>query len=193
MGEWSAVEDLFLLGLGIDIVAAWVLASGLIMSDEEIVGVSRPYWGPNPELLYVRTLDRLKALVGVALFTIGFVVQGIGYVIDLSSTASDQSSPKQAIAGGLSLAVGLLLAIAAYFVAKRVLLKRRVYNVCRISAEGKEMRLLEVPTYDFLAAVGSHGWRRNSDESAPGYCHRVFSRFLPGPASRKPLPDSGES
>jgi hypothetical protein len=106
------ITDLFVVGLGFDLVGAWLLAHGLIAKPSVIVHRHWPYWPDgliDPLPSFAAAEDHVDGQCGVVALVVGFAFQAVGYVLDLAAQGDSQQST------GRALTALALLAIAAGF------------------------------------------------------------------------------
>jgi hypothetical protein len=84
MASPFVIEDLFPLGLGFDVAGACLLAKGLLLSPQQIRGLSGAYWGWNARDIVLRVDDKVAGSFGVLALVLGFLAQSVGYVVLLS-------------------------------------------------------------------------------------------------------------
>lgn len=87
-----AVTDLFVVGLGFDLVGGWLLARGLITSPALIIAQGSSYWGTNYAANLAAAEDRIDARFGIGSLLLGFALQALGYVLDLAKDDGAVSS-----------------------------------------------------------------------------------------------------
>ena len=87
--SWS---DVFVVGIGFDIAGAYLLAKGLLMSDRQVLGLARSYYGGSPDQVVARVDDRIAGKVGVVALVVGFLFQLAGYVINVSIASATTST-----------------------------------------------------------------------------------------------------
>jgi hypothetical protein len=116
-----AVEDLFLMGLGLDIAGAFLLTRGVLESPARFLDSAGTYLGYNPFQLVERARGRADALLGVGSLVLGFAVQAVGY---FAALATDGESPHGWLAAAIGVAVGA--AAAGVVLALHRLLRERI-------------------------------------------------------------------
>lgn len=73
------VEDLFVAGIGFDVVGAWLLARGLVASPGDLALRTASFWGGNPIATASQIEDRVRGQAGVRLLVLGFLLQAVAY------------------------------------------------------------------------------------------------------------------
>jgi hypothetical protein len=111
MSEHLSLTDLFLVGLALDITGAWLLAKGLLISPAAISNISATLWGGNPETARDRCSSRVDAEFGVAYLAGGFLLQAVGYSLEIGGVETDTGATR------LVLAIVGAIAVAAISVA----------------------------------------------------------------------------
>jgi hypothetical protein len=91
--DYLSLTDLFLVGLGLDISGAILLAKGLLLSPRELAMLNT-YYGSSNGVHKDRCRNRALGEFGVAYLTAGFVLQAVGYALEIgghpSRTGSDR-------------------------------------------------------------------------------------------------------
>jgi hypothetical protein len=173
-----AVMDLFVVGLGFDLVGAWLLARGLIAKPEIIVMRNASYWASNAPSALASAQDRIDGLFGVGSLLLGFMLQALGYVLDLAGvgTTTADSSARTLTALGL-LTVAVVLALGAWRLSHNGLLRVLLTEM----AYWQPTRADEAPTrQDRANPTNLAYWAHNlGDPRRPGeddwaYAKRVF-------------------
>jgi hypothetical protein len=124
-----SLTDLFILGLGLDLAGAVLIARGLLISPAAIARLNT--WGG---LESGSTVDRARnwvdAFFGVVYLGLGFACQAAGYFAELGG-----STPKgggcRALWAALTLAITLVLALLLWWASKERGLKRLLIAVAR--------------------------------------------------------------
>lgn len=106
-----AIEDLVLGGLGLEVVAAVLLARGLLSSPD--LKRSGAHLGYNPELVEQQAHDFIAARFGLAYLAIGFIAQIVAYVVVLGAGAVTDPTALHAVVAlafaALAAAIGALV------------------------------------------------------------------------------------
>src|SRR5439155_9132508 len=120
--SWS---DVFVVGIGLDIAGAYLLAKGLLMGDRQVLGLARTYFDASPDQVVARVDDRIAGTVGVMALVVGFLFQLAGYFINSSIRVSttDASLPRGLVTIGL--AVGAVAVVRIAYSTIRPTLRRR--------------------------------------------------------------------
>src|SRR5690606_16572368 len=101
-------RDLFLVGLALDITGAWLLAKGLLISPAAISNISATLWGGNPETARDRCSSRVDAEFGVAYLGVGFLLQAIGYSLEIAGVQTDTGARRLILAAVLAITVAVI-------------------------------------------------------------------------------------
>jgi hypothetical protein len=115
------VEDLFALGIGLDLVGAVLLGLGLLLSPTLIAW--RGTWFGLGRVSGPAAKDRVSAEFGIAALVAGFVCQAIGYigVLDGRRVVTGRDA---AVEGVISALAGVLVGGGLYLLFGRSRLKR---------------------------------------------------------------------
>ncbi|HEX3359520.1 MAG TPA: hypothetical protein VHS74_00875 [Solirubrobacterales bacterium] len=80
-----SLDDLFFVGIALDLTGAAILAMGLLASATTISELGRPTVGRLSEGTVVERIEsRADAEIGVAVLGFGFFFQGLGYLLELA-------------------------------------------------------------------------------------------------------------
>ncbi|HEX8084426.1 MAG TPA: hypothetical protein VF529_09060 [Solirubrobacteraceae bacterium] len=121
------VEDVAGLGLGIDIVGAYVLSRGLLSSVQEI---SRAGTFLGVEMAYVDKIrDRVAAETGLALLGFGFLLQLVSSALQASGVGSAEASFGRVAVFAASTTIGAGLGWMTYRARRR---KRELRLAARV-------------------------------------------------------------
>jgi hypothetical protein len=172
-----AVADLFVVGLGFDLVGGWFLARGLIARPGIIVQRNATFLGSSAPGAFAAAEDRVDGQFGVAALMFGFLLQAIGYMLDLGS--GDTSSPSTCRA---LTALGLLvLAVIAALSAGLLVRDRQLRRLLIEMAHWRATSTMEAPIREAradpndLTAWGiAMGEPRREGENNWEYAKRVF-------------------
>lgn len=175
-----AVEDLFIVGLALDVTGAWVLARGLLASPSLISRLARSNWDWNALDAVDRVRNRVDAELGVCALIAGFVLQGVGYLLVLVGVSSDTGWLRWAAAAALSVVV-----VGLGFFAARPLKERRVNRLLVRVARAHDEEDDQGPSdwnQNKLAILASYakaaGHKRRSDEQQEGGNRKFVTRAL---------------
>lgn len=109
-----AVTDLFVVGLGLDLVGGWLLARGLIARPGVIVHRHTSYWGSDAPGAYAAAEDRVDGVFGVGSLMLGFLLQAVGYVLDLARGESGTHSESRALTALVLLVIVVALTLGVW-------------------------------------------------------------------------------
>ena len=176
-----SITDLFVVGLGLDAAGAVLLAKGLLIDPKTIGKVAGTYWGVNLGETVDRSQNRVDAKYGVGCLLAGFLLQAIGYMLELGGATSPAGGDHALTAVALGV-LAVALAFGVYFAFRRRELKRTLVAIA-LSKEEKDKdeqddRLQEVWTVARATRLrdlgGAAGWAfegeiedRDSDTAIP--------------------------
>jgi hypothetical protein len=175
--DYLVVADLFLIGLALDLVGAYILARGLLATPDTIVVRSGTYLGSNPLVAVQGAEDRVDGRFGVGALLSGFSLQALGYFLDLALAPSDETSLGHAL---LALALAASLGggvVVAWRHLRDRLVSRTLVSMARLSVTrgDRPPERMEDPSAAQLASYG-RVWRRDAHENETDhdYVRRVF-------------------
>ena len=145
---YLSLLDLFVVGLALDLVGAYLLARGLILSPTDIARLGT-WAGVEVGVQVDRIRARIDASTGLTALFIGFGLQAVGYVLTLLEV--EIATGLRELAAALVLA---LLAVAAWL------------WWWRQTREGRTRRLL------VRVALAREGTGDPGDERRPGWTYR---------------------
>jgi hypothetical protein len=173
-----AVTDLFVVGLGFDLVGAWLLARGLIAKPQIIVSRNTSYWGSNAPSALAAAEDRIDGQFGVASLLLGFGCQAVGYVLDLAGvgTTPVHSTGRTVTALGLLLAA-VVIALGVRHVSRTRLLLSLLVEIAHwqaTSADKPAVRQDRADPAQLASWAGNLNLRRRAEEDQWAYTKRAF-------------------
>lgn len=164
------LADLFVFGLGCDIAGAYLVARGLLASNEEILNSSGTFLGFNPRLVVARARDKVAAQFGIGSLLTGFLLQGVAYVLTVAD--GTEPSPGDSGAAAFATVVGISAIVAVlgvYAAARRRLERRLLIDIASHDRNGRTPR----PQAETLRLLGSY-W--SDVEAADGEDHVSYAR-----------------
>ncbi len=181
------LTDLFTIGLGCELAAAYLLARGLLVSTPELVRRSTGFYDFSAPAAAAQASDRVDARTGLFAFAVGFLIQGVAYVLAAAGVSSSSTCGAAAgvVAGSLALAAAAFV-IAIWSATREEQLKRLVLEIAHYGT-GSPTRH-ELPSARRLLLMGQEiGLRPTRDEATRPdgtrrYAERVFNvtEFRPG-------------
>ena len=145
---WS---DVSLVGIGLDIAGAVLLANGLLMNDRQVIGVTRTYLNFSPHQVIWRTDDRITGTIGVGSILCGVVAQLVGYAASLSFGLDTAGSPARGLFAVI-LAAAAIGIVWLVYLAIRPIWKRRL--LIRIAHYDNDLNRQPNPYGGILVALG---------------------------------------
>jgi hypothetical protein len=173
-----AVTDLFVVGLGFDLVGAWLLARGLIDRPNIIIKRHTTYWDFNSVAASSAARDRVDGQCGILSLIVGFSFQAFGYLLDLA----DGSSSGHSISRALTALALLILAILGAWHLSRFVRARMLRPLLVEMAHWRAKRSDEPPVRRdgadparLVAFAFELDVRRQDGESDSSYAKRAFN------------------
>jgi hypothetical protein len=114
--ELFTVADLFVVGVVLDLMGAYLLSLGLLASHSTLALRTGTYFDSNPHMAVGLAEDRIDGRFGVVYLVLGFSVQAVSYVLELGFDTSTDPSASRALA---ALALAVVVGVSAYAVWKR--------------------------------------------------------------------------
>jgi len=171
------LADLFVVGLSLDLVGAYLLAKGLLASPSVFSIRSASFWGDNPHVVVGSAEDRVDALFGLGALLAGFALQALGYFLALAIASSDDHSACDGlVALGLGAAVAAMVLLVWRLTHDRVVL-RTITEIARweVTSSNDPPQRTSDPDAGRLASY-AQAWRggKRSGETAADYLRREF-------------------
>jgi hypothetical protein len=181
-----SLTDLFILGLGLDLAGAVLIARGLLISPAAIARLNT--WGG---LESGSTVDRARnwvdALFGVVYLALGFACQAGAYFVELGGSAPTHGG-RRPLWGAFILIVTLCLALLLWRVSKNRGLKRLLVAVAQNKPVTSESEIkIEGWTRETAQRLRELGEAADWDPEGPelgdggqiAYAKRVFGISIP--------------
>jgi hypothetical protein len=168
--SWS---DLSLVGIGLDIAGAVLLAQGLLMNDKQVIGVTRTILNFNPDHVVSRIDDRIAGTVGIGSIFFGVAAQLIGYGAILSFGPETTPSSSRGLVA-LAMAAVAMGIVWLLYLAIRSIWRRRL--LIRIARYDNNLEIQPLPFAGLLVVLGraAHMSPRVNGESERDYARRVW-------------------
>jgi hypothetical protein len=181
-----SLTDLFVLGLGLDLAGAMLIARGLLITPAAIARLST--WGGVESGSTVdRARNWIDALFGAAYLGLGFACQAAAYFAELAG-ATPKSGGCRALWAAVILAVTLAIALLLWWALKELGLKRLLVSIARNKPGGSDSEA-EIAGWTREKALRLHelgeaaGWEAEGAELEEGgvvdYAQRVFGVSIP--------------
>ena len=119
--DWLSLNDLFLVGLALDICGTVLLAKGLLLPPSAIAALARTMWDNNQEVAVDRLRSRVDGEFGVVYLSLGFALQAIGYMLEINGSHADTGTGR--LVAAAAMAAG---AVALAWIAWGLLHRRRL-------------------------------------------------------------------
>ena len=173
ISDLIALEDLFLLGLGLDIVGAGLLLKSVTVGYAEIAALSGSYWGANDKQMVARAVDRLRGKTAGVLIVLGFLSQALGYLVIVGRRSEADPAGGQVVGGLLVVALAVVSGLVVDRVVQRVRLKDSFVELARYQPPSTRH---DRPVFTRLLQLGEVHWPRLDGESDVAYLRRVFPK-----------------
>lgn len=186
------VTDLFVVGVGLDMSGAYLVARGLLIPFPQLK-IFGQYGGQGAADVVDRAKNRVDAQFGIGLLLAGFLFQFAGYAFELNGEVPHSGSAR--LVGALVLLVlAIGISLGAWRLARHPLFMRTLVNTAMapsvLTQPGKEETLND--KINNLASYGPHaGHPQRPGESNADYVGRVFG--VPPPDDYSPSDSSGSS
>jgi hypothetical protein len=133
-----ATYDLFVVGGGLDLSGAVLLAAGLLTSPRKMVagGLNAAAMGYSPETIHNNAVDHVDARSGVAVLVLGFALQALGYLIELGQMVHVPSGATEVVTALALTLVAIGMSIGAHFIARDWMVRRLVGRVALAYCDG---------------------------------------------------------
>ena len=173
--SFLSVDDLFTMGLGLDVSAAYLLGRGLLASPADIRRQARTTWGWQPSVVVSKCRDRVDARAGVVLLLSGFVLQATGYVLSLLNVSPGTGTTRAVVAAALAI-LATAISLLAFRRIRDQLVDAQLVNVASFDEAGQPR---DPPDAGMLLTLGMETGRLGMTmegglESSVAYSLRVF-------------------
>ena len=168
------IQDLFAVGLGVDISGGYLVAHGLLLTPRDVARLSGTYIGFNPHEAVARSRDRIDVMFGLFFLLLGFALQALGYVLSVGGFGNSEPSTGKAITAVVLVgAVVVLSQWIARLTRQRILLGYLV-KVARQDDDGTQV---EHPLNERIVAFAKVlGFEARDDEDALALAQRIFGK-----------------
>jgi len=166
-------QDIFAVGIGLDIAGAFLLAKGLLLSTRQIRNLSATYFDFSGPEVVARVEDKVSTQIGVAALGLGFMCQLTGYVL---GALLSSNPPPSVLRAGAVIALALL-AIGVVLLGYSIVLphsrRRLLIDFASYDGQGRKH---DHPYGGYLLILGTLGINVPSlkDESQMDYAKRVW-------------------
>jgi hypothetical protein len=171
-----AIDDLFVVGLGLDIVGAYLLGRGLLMSVIEIARRSASWVGYSSIDAVNLVRDRLDGVAGLTALLAGFTLQAIAYAVTLAHHEDAREGTVGRSVTALVLAVtagGIVLGLRR-LVGPR-LVKKALIDLAHVNVFKSPPEIRANPYGALLVSYGGElGYAPLENETQESYAKRVF-------------------
>lgn len=179
-----SITDFFVVGIGLDIVGAWLVARGLLLPPPALKTFGT-HAGIGAADVVDRARNRVDAQFGVGLLLLGFAIQLVGYLLILGGTQSGHGAGHLS-AGTAVLVLSMLTAYLAWYLLHQRLLKRTLVRIAGapLRIAGEELTQEREENIASLARYAkAAGWQRRPHEHDETHVKRVFGANAIGRAS----------
>lgn len=176
MNDYFSVSDFFVVGIGFDLVGAYLVARGLLASPSTLALRAGTFLGSNPNFVVDGVKDRTDAIFGVSFLGLGFSLQAVGYFLDLGFAPGNEASVARAAVAVVLMLLTMAAALGLWRSLKDQLIARTLIEASRwtVTNASKPAERGEISVGD-LALFGA-SWRGDlgEDENYNTYVARVF-------------------
>jgi hypothetical protein len=176
-----SVQDLFAVGIGLDIAGGYLVVRGLLLNDVELRRLAGTYVGMSYGELVARIEDRIDARVGLMSLIAGFFLQAVAYVLTLGGAAVGEPSVLRGVLAGALAVLGAGTVLLAWRRLRKPAMKRDIVAVSCVDPKNRVK--LAQPLRGVLVPLGEEaGFARSPNESDEAYALRVFgvTELFPG-------------
>jgi hypothetical protein len=173
-------QDLFLVGISIDLLGGFLLGRGLLSRSQDVVRRAMHFPTLNHEAIVADVRDGTDAVMGLACLLIGFLTQAVGYWLSLEQPTTPVAPDVVRHHGLERAATGLILglvAVGALILVRRPLMprlrKRRLIRIARVKPETGAI-MANVDTSMLCELGRASGAMSEVGEDDAAYCKRVF-------------------
>jgi hypothetical protein len=168
-------EDLFVIGIGLDIIGAYLLGRGLLASSFEIARRATSYTGYSPPLAISQIADKVDGAIGLGTLLVGFVLQAVGYAVLLSRGTGERASLRTAVTPFLLALLSVVAVLGIWRAIRLRLMKREAIQVARMNIFKLPVEVKERPYGRLLVYYGEEfGSELHVGETDEAYAKRVF-------------------
>lgn len=169
------ITDLFVVGLGVEIVGAWLIARGLLIPLPALKNFGT-HAGIGVAAVVDRARNRIDGQFGVALLLLGFTLQLLGYLLELDG---GEARPEQdrLLTALILLGSSMLLAGGTWRALRDRMFKRALVKIAMapLRTSGGDIEQPAEKNIEWLASYGiAAGWQRQMYESNATYVKRIF-------------------
>ncbi len=173
MGDLLSVDDLFVVGLGLEIAGAFILGRGLLNSPQDMMRLSGTYFTANPASQVRQAQDRVDGQFGLLALVAGFGIQAFGYALLLGIGSVPEPSLGRAFVAAALAVLSAAAVFAVWLSTRWTLLRRGLVRVAHFDLDKGEQ---EAPDGRRLRSYGLLlGKPKRDDESDTDYARRVWN------------------
>lgn len=136
LADQLSVQDLFLVGLALDITGAGLLVRSVLDSPAEIWRMGGSYWGYSGAAVVERARDRVDGLFGVLSLCGGFAIQALGSALVLGGVNAGPNGAREVVAGAALALLAVAVVVGLYLALRRRMTDRLIARIALESAEG---------------------------------------------------------
>lgn len=167
------LNDLFVVGLALEITGGWLLGRGLLASPLDLARRAGAFMGANPHAVVSAAENKVDGAFGLGALLGGFAVQAVGYFLIIGNGGGDEIGWCRAlVAAGLGMLAAVAL-LVAWMRSRRRLVLRTLRGPARYDVNSGEM--VDIPfawaLCSYAEALGCH---RREGEDNLAFARRVY-------------------
>lgn len=169
------ITDLFVVGLGVEIVGAWLIARGLLIPLPALKTFGT-HAGIGVADVVDRARNRIDGQFGVVLLLLGFTLQLLGYLLELDGGEAGGGRDRL-LTALILLGSSTLLAAATWRGLRDLMFKRALVKIAMapLRTSGGDIEQSTEKNIEWLSSYGvAAGWQRQLYESDETYVKRIF-------------------
>lgn len=168
-----SLNDLFVVGLGLDITGAWLLGHGLLVSPADMVRRAGTFPGSNPWMVVSAAEDKVDGYFGLGGLLAGFALQAVAYTLTIGSGGGDETGWNFSL---IALSLAVVVSGTVYVAWRR--LRRRLVLWVLLGPARVDINDGTIADKPFAPSLNGYatvlGYELREGEDGPAYARRVF-------------------